>query len=119
MLKDGKINDKVPVVIGKTIERKKFSSELVFGDKYLKTKIKSYIGKITRNFHGKAPKEGIECVCLSAIVTDSIFKLGKNYYPQTFLEECKYRINEKEIKSLIKGYPKYSSGYDSEEEGNF
>lgn len=107
------------MVIGKIIERKKINSEPVFSDKYLKTKIKSYIGKITRNFHGKAPKEGIECVCLSAIVIDSVFKLGKNLNPQTFLEECKYRINEKEIKSLIKDDPKSSSDYDSEEEENF
>ena len=46
LLKDGKINDKVPMVIGKIIERKKINSEPVFSDKYLKTKIKSYIGKI-------------------------------------------------------------------------
>ena len=40
-------------------------------------------------------------IFLSAIVTDSVFKLGKIYYPQTFLEECKYKIKEKGIKPLI------------------
>ena len=28
---------------------------------------------------------------------DSVFKMGKNYYPQVFLEECKYIVNEKEV----------------------
>ena len=31
-------------------------------------------------------KEGIKCVFLSSAVIDSIFKSGKNYFPQTFLE---------------------------------
>ena len=35
------------------------------------------------------------------IVIDSVFKPGENYFPQTFLEECKYKVKEKDIKSLI------------------
>ena len=35
--------------------RKKFNNSPVFGDKYWKTKIKSYNNQITKNFHGKAP----------------------------------------------------------------
>ena len=38
---------------------------------------------------GKAP-----CKCLSIIMIDSVFKENKKYYPQTFLQECKY-IQEK------------------------
>ena len=91
----------------------------MFCAKHLKAKIKSYISKITTNFHGKAPKEGIECVCLSALVIDFVFKLGKNYYSQAFLKECKYRINEREIESLIKDDLESPSDYDSEEEENF
>ena len=44
----------------KNIKRKKFDSSPVFGDngnKYFKTKIKSYNSKITKNLHGKVPKE--------------------------------------------------------------
>ena len=29
-------------------------------------------------------------MCLSLIMLDSIVKVGKKYYPQVFLEECKY-----------------------------
>ena len=36
------------------------------------------------------PKEKVPCKCLSIIILDSIIKGNKKYYPQTFLEECKY-----------------------------
>ena len=49
--------------------RTKFDSDPVFDDKYSKTKIKSY-NKINTNFHGKAPKERFEWVCLSASNND-------------------------------------------------
>ena len=56
---------------------------------YLRTKIKSYEGKISTNSHGdKVPKEDSQCNCLSAILNDSVFRTGKNYYPQVFSEEC-------------------------------
>ena len=27
---------------------------------------------------------------MSVILIDSVFRAGKNYYPQVFVEECKY-----------------------------
>ena len=54
-----------------------------------------------RSFHGEASKEGIKCVCLSLMVIYSVFNSGQNYYSQAFLEECKYKIKEKHIKSFI------------------
>ena len=74
------------------MKRKKFDSCPLFddtSDKYLKTKIKSYNNKIITNFHGKVPKKGVECVCLSAIVVKSFRKQGKKYNPQKVLEKCK------------------------------
>ena len=29
------------------------------------------------------------------MLIDSVFRTSKNYYPQVFLEECKYIIKEK------------------------
>ena len=64
--------------------------------KYLKAKIKSYNGKIDTNFHNnKIAKEGSQVICLSLILIDSVFRTGKNYYPQVFLEECEYVVKEK------------------------
>ena len=40
------------------------------------------------------PKEKAPCKCLSIIMLDSVIKANKKYYPQTFLEECKY-VQEK------------------------
>ena len=43
------------------------------------------------NFHNKKmPKEKVPCKCLLIIILDSVIKANKKYYPQTFLEECKY-----------------------------
>ena len=36
-------------------------------------------------------------------IKDSVFRTGKNYYPQVFLEECKYVIKEKMINKYITG----------------
>ena len=32
---------------------------------------------------------------------DSVFRKGKNYYPQVFVEECKYVVKEKKIPEYI------------------
>ena len=47
------------------------------------------------------PKEGSCCICLSIILIDCIFEIGKNYYPQVFLEECKCNIKDKKINKYI------------------
>ena len=73
-----------------------FESKLVYSDddKYIKTKIKIHVNNMITNFHNKKmPKERAPCKCLSIIMLNSI-KANKKYYPQTFLEECKY-IQEK------------------------
>ena len=43
------------------------------------------------------PKEGSHYICLS-------IRLDKNYYPQVFLEECKYIVTEKQMKRWVKDY---------------
>ena len=74
-----------------------FESKPVYGDddKYIKTKIEIYADNMITNFHNKKmPKEKAPCKCLSIIMLDSVIKANKKYYPQTFLEECKY-VQEK------------------------
>ena len=46
---------------------------------------------------------------------DSVFKLGKSSYSQTFLEECKYQIKEKVMKSFIEDDLERSPSNDPEE----
>ena len=89
----------------------------MFDNRYLKTKIKPYKNKITTNFLGEVPKEGSKCICLSVIGIDSVLKLGKNYYPQTFLEECEYKIKEKKVYTFLDDDVGISFDKDFEEEG--
>ena len=67
-----------------------------------KAKLKSYNGKINSNFHKyKLAKEGFQFICLSVILIDSVFRTAKNYYPQAFLEECKYVVKQKKMAEYI------------------
>ena len=80
----------------------KFDSAPAFGDKHIKTKIKSYEGRINTNFQGKRiPKENASNKCLSLIMFDSIIKVNKKYHPQIFLKECKYEIKKNKMENLI------------------
>ena len=47
------------------------------------------------------PKEKSQCKCLSVIILDSVIKANKKYYPQTFLEECKYAQEKTKIENYI------------------
>ena len=77
---------------------REFDINPVYKKKYLKTRTKSYKGEINSNFHSNGiQKERYETMCLSATLIDTVFRTGKNYYPQVFLEECKYIVKEKKI----------------------
>ena len=81
-----------------------FETKPVYGyyDKYIKTKINIYAGSIITNFHNKKmPKEKAPCKYLSIIMLDSVIKANKKYYPQTFLEECKYAREKIKIENYI------------------
>ena len=70
-----------------------FESKLTYDDddKYIKTKIKRFADSTITNFHNKKiPKEKVQCKCLSIILLDSVIQTNEKYYPQIFLEECKY-----------------------------
>ena len=96
--------------------RKGFDSKPVYNEKYLKTKIKSYDEKINKNFYNdKIAKEGYQCICLSVIWIDSVYRKDENHYPQMFLEECKYVVKEKRTSKFITEYIEISSD-DSDKE---
>ena len=61
--------------------------EPLYNKKYQRMKIKSYEGKVCKNFHdGGIHKEGSYCIFLSVILIDFVFKISKYYYPQMLLE---------------------------------
>ena len=62
----------------------------------------SYNWKIKTNFHNsKIPDEGSQCVCLSVILIDSVYRKNKNNDLCVFLEECKYVVKEKKTSKFI------------------
>ena len=86
----------------KKIINKESDSKPVYSEKYLKAKIKSYNGKINTNFQNyEIPREGSQFICLSVILINSVFRAGKNCYPEVFLQECKYDVKEKKIPKYI------------------
>ena len=98
-----------------------FERKPVYGDddKYLKTKIKIYADSIVTNFHNKKiPKEKSQCKCLSIIILDSVIKANKKYYPQTFLEECKYMQEKIKTEKYIDYNFKSDSDYNNETESD-
>ena len=75
-------------------------------DKYRKTRIKTYEDSITTNFYNKngskkIPEEKVPHKCLSIIIVDSIIIAYEKYYPQVFLEECKYAKENIKTKNYI------------------
>ena len=50
----------------------------------------------------KVPKENASYKCLSLIMSDYVIRVNQKYYPQTFLEECKYVIRKNKMENLIK-----------------
>ena len=95
-----------------------FDSEPVYGDtdSYIKTKIKTYDNKVNTNFQDKEiPKGDSSYKCLSLIISDSVVKVGKKYYPQLFLEECKYiKRKNKMINYIDDDLEMTSSDYDDD-----
>ena len=89
---------------------REIDNESVYGDKYIGTKIRQYEDKINTNFQGKEVPKNESYKCLS-------FKMVKKYYPQTFLEECKYEIKKKKkMVNLIEDDFDHSSDESDNEE---
>ena len=80
-----------------------FDGEPVYGDnnKYIKTKIKSYGDNLNANFCGKKYQKKTSYKCFSSIMLDSVIRLNKKNYPQTLLEESKYKIQKNKMENLI------------------
>ena len=99
-----------------------FNSKTTYGDnddKYIKTKIKTYKDSITTNFYNKngskkIPEEKVPHKCLSIIILDSVIYAYEKYYPQIFLEECKYAKENIKTKNYIDKELKSESDTDTD-----
>ena len=83
----------------------KFYSEPIYGDSYIKSKVKTFSDMSKTLFDGdEIPKERVEYACIACISVDSVLKVDKNYFPQVYLEQCKYKVKKREVKSFIDDY---------------
>ena len=73
-----------------------------------------YDGQYTLFDGGEIPKEKIEYTCTACISIDSVLKIDKKYYPQVYLEQCKYKVKKREIESFIDYEIDLSSDYESD-----
>ena len=80
----------------------KLSSDIIYDDQYIKTKVKTF--KMVKIMFSDdiIPEERMECECIPCISVDSVLKIEKKWYPQVYLEQCKYKVKERKIKNVIK-----------------
>ena len=102
-----------------------FNTKTTYGndDKYIKTEIKIYKVSIITNFYNKngskkIPEEKVPDKCLSIIILDSIIYAYEKYYPQIFLEECKYAKENIKTKNYIDNELKSESDSDSDSDND-
>ena len=60
------------------------------------------------------PKEKIEHICIPCISIDSVLKVDKKRYTQVYLEQCKYKVKKREMKSFIDYEIELDSDYESD-----
>ena len=64
--------------------------------RYVNGKLKTWKERIRANFHGQNVPYNMHCNATAVLKIDSVYKQGKNYHPQVYVEECKYTDAEKQ-----------------------
>ena len=69
--------------------------------RYVNGKLKTWKERIKTNFHGQDVPYDIYCIATAVLKIDSVYKQGKNYHPQVYVEECKYADAEKQQCNML------------------
>ena len=90
----------------------------IYDEKYIKAKAREFSDVIKTKFLGnEVPKENEHYTCIACIIIDDSFmRMEKKNYPQGYLEECKYRVENTKITKFIEA--ELESGADSELESD-
>ena len=79
-----------------------FTVNPVRDDIYLVAKLKIFNGINRTTFTNNAiPIETDHYICIPVIDIDSVLKIDKKAYPQTYLEQCKYKLKKRKIVNYI------------------
>ena len=54
--------------------------------------------------------------CIACITIDSVMKMDKKYFPQVYLQECKYKIQKIQMSRFIGAELKSDSNDDSDDD---
>ena len=74
----------------------------VYYDRYIKTKIRTYGDKFYANYcASNVLKDDIECDSFSVISFDSLLVYENNYYLQVYLDNCTYKIVNKQMTDYL------------------
>ena len=69
--------------------------------RYVNSNLKTWKERIKTNFHGQDVPHNIHCNAMVVLNIDSVYKQGKNYHPQVYIEECKYTDVENQQCSML------------------
>ena len=69
--------------------------------RYVNGKLKTWKERIKTNFHSQDVPYNMHCNATTVLKIDSVYKQGKNYHPQVYVEECKYTDAENQQCSML------------------
>ena len=69
--------------------------------RYVNGKLKTWKKDIKTNFHGQIVPYDMHCNATAVLKIDSVYKQGKNYHPQVYVEECKCTDTENQQCSML------------------
>ena len=70
-------------------------------DRYVHGKLKMWKECIKTNFHGQNVSYDMHCNATAVLKIDSVYKQGKNYHPQAYVEQCKYTDAEQQQCNML------------------
>ena len=78
----------------------KLATEPIKGNN-VRGKLKTWKERIKTNFHGQNVSYHMYCNATAVLKIDSVYKQGKSYHRQTYVEECKYTDAEKQQCNML------------------
>ena len=78
----------------------KLATEPIKGNN-VRGKLKTWKKDIKTNFHGRIVPYNTYCNATAVLKIDFVYKQGKNYHSQTYVEECKYPDVENKRRSML------------------
>ena len=80
----------------------KLATEPTKGEgRYVHGKLKMWKESIKKNFHGQDVPYNMHCNATVVLKIDSVYKQGKNYHSQVYVEEFRYTDAEKQQRNML------------------